>query len=90
MQNGVAEIPRHNERNRMTKLLEQALDAVRRMPAEAQDAIAQAMLSMAEIGEAEEVDEEHREAVMEGMEQAERGEFVSDEDVAVAFRRFEK
>ncbi|GJD95254.1 acetyltransferase [Methylobacterium iners] len=74
----------------MTKLLEQAVEAIRRMPPAEQDTIAQAMLSLAKIGEPLDIEEEHRAAVMEGIAQAERGEFVEGtarEVVARAFRR---
>lgn len=74
----------------MTELLEKALAAVRKMPPDAQDAVAEAMLSLAEIGSdgAEEIEPDHLAAVLEGLEQAERGELATDEEVAAAFRQF--
>jgi hypothetical protein len=74
----------------MTKLLEKALEAVRRLPPEAQDEIALAMLNLADEGEPEEVDPAHLSAVLEGLAQARRREFASDPEIAAAFRRFEK
>lgn len=75
----------------MTKLLEQALDAVRRLPDDAQDAIALTMmLAIPNDLEPEDIPAEHLEAVLEGLAQAERGEFASDEQVAAAWRRFDR
>ena len=74
----------------MTELLGKAVETIRRMPPAEQDTIAQAMLSMAKIGELEDIEPEHLGAVMEGIAQAERGEFATDEEVAAAFRRFER
>lgn len=77
----------------MTDLLEKAVAAVGRMPAAEQDAIARAMLSLAQIGEdadGDDMEPEHLTAVLEGLAQVERGEFATDEEVAAAFRRFER
>ena len=74
----------------MTKLLEQALEAVRRLPAESQDEIARAMLLLAQSeAEPEPIDPAHLPAILEGLAQAKRREFASDEEVAAAFRRFD-
>jgi hypothetical protein len=73
----------------MTKLLEQALEAVRRLPPDAQDDIARTMLQLAAGGgEPEEIDAAHLQAVLEGPAQAGRREFASDAEVETAFRRF--
>lgn len=72
----------------MTKLLEKAIAKVRELPAEEQDAYAAALLSM--TGEEMPVvrlDDETRAAVLEGLTQAERGEFVPDDVVAEADKR---
>lgn len=74
----------------MTKLLEQALEAVRRLPADSQDEIARAMLYLADRGEPEPVDPAHLNAVLEGLVQAKRREFASDEEIEAAFRRFDR
>jgi hypothetical protein len=75
----------------MTKLLEQALEAVRRLPPDSQDEIARAILHLAAgDGEPEPVDPAHLPAVLEGLAQAKRREFASDAEVEAAFRRFEK
>ena len=73
----------------MTKLLETAVAAVRRMPADSQDAIAQVMLNLADDAPAEPIDPAHIEAVLEGLAEAERGEFATTEDIAEAFRHFD-
>ena len=75
----------------MTKLLEQALEAVCRLPPESQDEIARAMLRLAtNDGEPEEIDTAHLLAVLEGLAQAARREFAADAEVEAAFRRFDR
>jgi hypothetical protein len=74
----------------MTKLLEQAVEAVRRLSSESQDVIAHAMLQLAAgDGEPEQVDAAHLSAVLEGLAQARRREFSNDEEVVAACRRFD-
>ena len=74
----------------MTKLLEKAVEAVRRLPSEHQDDIARAMLRLAARDEEPEpVDPAHLGAVLNGLAQAKRGAFSSEEEVEAAFRRFE-
>ena len=74
----------------MTKLLEQALEAVRRLPAESQDEIARAMLHLARDPEPEPIDPAHLSDVLESLAQAKRREFASDAEVEAAFRRFQR
>jgi hypothetical protein len=75
----------------MTKLLEQALAAARRLPPKSQDEIARAMLQLASgDGEAEEIDAAHLSAVLEGLAQAKQRLFASDSEVEAAFRRFDR
>ena len=75
----------------MTKLLDEALKAVERLPPEAQDAIARAMLHLATGEEKPEpVDSAHLPAVLEGLAQARRREFAGDSEVEAAFRRFDQ
>jgi predicted transcriptional regulator len=71
----------------MTKLLNDALDALQRLPADRQDYIARAILALANEGEPEEIDPRDLPALLEGLEQIERGEFASDEEVHAIFRR---
>jgi hypothetical protein len=57
----------------MTKLLEKAVEVVRQLPPRSQDEIAAAMLNLAASdAEAEEIDQAHLPAVLEGLEQARR------------------
>jgi len=72
----------------MTKLLEKAIDKVRELPEDEQEAVAAVMLQMAG-GDAPivELDDETRAAIREGVAQAERGEFVPDEVVARSNKR---
>jgi hypothetical protein len=75
----------------MTKLLEKALEAVRRLPPRTQDEIARAMLELASgEGQPETVDPAHLPAVLEGLAQARRRQFATDEEVEAAFRRFDR
>jgi hypothetical protein len=75
----------------MTKLLDEAVEAVRRLPPGSQDEIARAMLTLAGgEGEPEAVDSAHLPAVLEGLAQANRRQFATDEEVEAAFRRFDR
>ena len=75
----------------MTKLLEQAIEAVRRLPADSQDDIARTILHLARSEVAREpVDPAHLAAVLEGLAQAKRREFATDDEVEAAFRRFDR
>jgi hypothetical protein len=72
----------------MTKLLEQAIAKVRNLSAEEQDALAVAMLSLSEgDASAYPIDDATRAAILEGLTEAERGEYVPDEIVAAADKR---
>ena len=74
----------------MTKLLEKALEAVRKLSSAEQDEIARAMLQFADNdGEPEPIDPAHLPAVLNGLAQARRGEFASDKEIEAVFRRFE-
>jgi hypothetical protein len=56
-----------------------------------QDEIARAMLTLAgDEGEPEAIDPAHLPAVLEGLAQAKRRQFATDEEVEAAFRRFDK
>lgn len=75
----------------MTKLLDKALETVRRLPPANQDEIARAMLNLAQTdnGEPEEIDPAHLADVLEGLAQARQRRFATDAEVEAAFRRFE-
>jgi predicted transcriptional regulator len=70
----------------MTELMEKAIEKVRALPAEDQDRVAIAVLSLAEE-EPVALDEETRAAIREGLEQARRGEFVPDEEIEALWKR---
>ena len=66
----------------MTKPLDEAFEAVRRLPTDAQDAIARMLRGITDdFDEEEEIPAEHLPAVLEGLAQAERREFLTDEQV---------
>ena len=74
----------------MTKLLQKALETVQRLPANRQDEIASAMLSLAhDEDETEEIDPAHLADVLESLAQARRRQFASNAEVEAAFRRFD-
>ena len=74
----------------MTKLLDKALELVRRLPADSQDEIARAMIGLAAgDDEPEQIDPAHLSAVLQGLAQARRREFATDEEIEAAFRRFD-
>jgi hypothetical protein len=72
----------------MTKALEQAIAKIRELPEADQDLAADFLFALAEKqSEPETLDAETRAAILEGLAQAERGEFVSDEEMAAFFRQ---
>jgi hypothetical protein len=72
----------------MTKLLEQAIAQVRKLPDAEQDEAAEMLLSvLSKRDEPVHLDPETRAAIREGSEQARRGEFVSDQEMAEFFKR---
>ena len=74
----------------MTELLDKALAAVRKLPPRNQNEIAKAMLRLVrDSAIPEAVDAAHRAAVLEGLDQARRGDMASDAEVETAFRRFD-
>jgi hypothetical protein len=72
----------------MTELLEQAIAEIRELPEADQDRAAGLLLTfIANRKPPEPLDRETRAAILEGLAQAERGEFVSDEEMAAFFAR---
>lgn len=70
----------------MTKLLEQAIEKIRELPDAAQDDAAELLLVLAARAAApERLDPVTRTAVREGLAQAHRGEFATDEEIAALF-----
>jgi predicted transcriptional regulator len=72
----------------VTKLLEEALARARQLPDEDQDALAVVLLSISDSLAADEMDDETRAALREGLDQARRGELVPDAEVQALWRRF--
>ena len=74
----------------MTKLLDQALAAIRRLPSETQDEFARAMLTLAgDESEPEAIAPAHLPDVLESLAQAKRRRFATDTEIGAAFRRFD-
>jgi predicted transcriptional regulator len=72
----------------MTKVLEDAIEKVRRLPEERQAYVAEVLEQIAAAGsDLFIVPEAHRVAVLEGLGQAERGEFASDEEMADLWKK---
>ena len=71
----------------MPKLLEKAIAKARELSAEDQDAVAVAMLSMADETPVVALDEETQAAIREGLEQARRGEFAPEAEIEVLWNR---
>ena len=75
----------------MTKLMEEALDAVRAWPADRQDEAAKLLLALDRLGPAPyQASPEELTAIDEALEQVERGERASPAEVEAAFARFRK
>jgi hypothetical protein len=72
----------------MTKLLDDAINKVRALPESEQDEAAEILLSVAaRRGRPVQLDADTRAAVREGQEQARRGEFVSEKDMAAFLKK---
>lgn len=81
----------------MTKLLEQAVETIRKLPAARQDEIARTILALAS-GDAEldddrdeeEIDPADLPTLLERLREADESKFATDEEVEATFRRFMK
>jgi len=72
----------------MSQVLEDAIEKVRRLPADRQAYVAEVLKQIAAAGsDLFLVPDEHRAAVLEGLDQAKRGEFVSDEEMAALWKK---
>ncbi len=72
----------------MTKLLEQAVEAARRLPPESQDEIARVVLQLAGDDElAVALTDDERAALARSKDAAQRGEFASDQEVRAAWAK---
>jgi hypothetical protein len=73
----------------MTKLLDEAVATLRRLPSEDQDDFARLIMQLAKAdGEPEAIDPAHLPAVLRGLAEAKRREFANEKEVEAAFRRF--
>lgn len=72
----------------MMKVLEDAINKVRKLPEERQAYVAEVLEQIAAAGsDPFTVPEEHRAAVLEGLAQADRGEFVDDDEMAALWEK---
>ena len=72
----------------MTKLLEQAIQQARQLSEEEQDALALTIMALTENDASPvPIDDETRAAILEGLDQARRGEFVPDEKIQALWKR---
>ncbi len=72
----------------MTKLLEQVIEKLRKLPEAEQDEAAELLLNLvARRYQPIELDADTRSAVEEGLAQVERGDVVSEEEMGAFFRR---
>ncbi|MBR0827452.1 hypothetical protein JQ596_18155 [Bradyrhizobium manausense] len=72
----------------MTKVLEDVLEKVKRLPEDRQAYVAEVLGQIvAADGDLFVVPEEHRAGVLEGFQQAERGEFATDEQMAALWKK---
>ena len=72
----------------MTKVLEDAIEKVRRLPDERQAYVAEVLEQIAAAGsDPFIVPENHRAAVLEGLREAEQGKFVGDEEMDALWKK---
>jgi predicted transcriptional regulator len=72
----------------MIKILEEAIQKVGALPEEKQAFAAEVLEHIAASDrEVFHIPEEHRAAVLEGLQQAERGEFATDEEMAALWKK---
>jgi len=75
----------------MIKVLEKAIEKVRKLPEDRQAYAAEVLEQIAAQHHGVfQIPDDHIAAVMEGLEQAERGEFATDEEVKAFFARHGK
>ncbi len=72
---------------RMIKALEVAIEKLKRLPEDKQAYAAKVIEEIAAADDAFRIPDDHLPGVLEGLAQAERGEFASDEEVERALRR---
>jgi hypothetical protein len=73
----------------MTKLLQDAVEQVKRLPAERQNELAEMLITAAESDlHPYKLSDEDRDAVEEAQAQVARGEFATDADMSALWKRF--
>jgi hypothetical protein len=72
----------------MTKVLEDAIEKVRQLPEDRQAYVAEVLEQIAAAGsDLFIIPDDHRAGVLEGLGQAERGEFATDEEMAALWKK---
>lgn len=72
----------------MAKVLEDAIEKVRRLPEDRQAYVAEVLEQIAAAGsDVFVVPGEHRAAVLEGLDQSDRGEFATDEEMDALWKK---
>jgi predicted transcriptional regulator len=72
----------------MTRILEDAIAKVRKLPEDRQAYAAEVLEQIAAAGsDPFTVPEGHRAAVLQGLEEAERGDFVSDDEMSALWKK---
>ncbi|HEY5965591.1 MAG TPA: hypothetical protein VIU42_16365 [Xanthobacteraceae bacterium] len=71
----------------MTKLLEQAVEAARKLSPEEQDDIARAIMQLAGQGEVVSLTDDERAAIARSKAAAARGEFATDDEVRAVWAK---
>ena len=72
----------------MTKVLEDAIEKVRKLPEDRRAYVAEVLEQIAAAGsDTFVVPEAHRAAVLEGLREAEQGKFASDEEMAALWKK---
>ena len=74
----------------MTALLDQGIQAVRELPAERQDMAGELLLTLAASASRYELTMEQLEDLKLAIEQADRGEFASDQEIAETWKKFKR
>ena len=74
----------------MTTLLDQGIQAVRELPAERQDMAGELLLTLAASASRYELTMEQLEDLKLAIEQADRGEFASDQEIAETWKKFKR
>jgi len=72
----------------MTTLLDQGIQSVRELPADRQDMAGELLLTLAAVAPRYRLSAEQLEDLKLAVEQADRGEFASDQEIAATWKKF--